>query len=336
MSERKDVLSGFFFVLTLAAYVHYVERPGPRRYLAMAACYALGLMAKPMLVTLPFLLLLLDYWPLERWKPRAAPSAMNPRRPKSDASRRLPVTLARLLIEKAPLFGLAAVSCAMTLYAQEASGAVRSFEQLPLGLRIENAILAYIYYLSKFLWPVDLAVYYPYLAPRASALEVLADGSFLIAASILAVLLGRRLPYLPVGWFWYLGTLVPVIGLVQVGAQGMADRYTYMPLIGIFLVIVWGVADLAPQRTPSAVWLVPLMGALGACVILSRASGLLARQRRALEPRADHNREQLYGRKQSGPGTERTTGKARRGRDCILPPLPERLPRPTRRRGIWA
>jgi protein O-mannosyl-transferase len=270
VAERKDVLSGLFFVLTLAAYVNYVDRRGSRRYLAMAACYALGLMAKPMLVTLPFFLLLLDYWPLERWKPWAAPSAITPRRPKSVVARQ-PVAFSRLLIEKAPLFGLAAVSCAMTLYAQQASGAVRSFEQLPFGLRIENAVLAYVYYLSKLLWPVDLAVYYPYLTSGSSALQVVADGSFLIAASVLAVLLGRRHPYLPVGWFWYIGTLVPVIGLVQVGAQGMADRYTYIPLIGIFLVIVWGVADLAPQRPPSAVWLVPLTGALGACVMLSRA-----------------------------------------------------------------
>ena len=175
------------------------------------------------------------------------------------------------MIEKVPLFALAAVSCAMTLYAQRASGAVRSFEQLPFGLRIENAVLAYVYYLSKVLWPVGLAVYYPYLASGASALEVVADGSFLIAASILAVLLGRRHPYLSVGWFWYVGTLVPVIGLVQVGAQGMADRYTYIPLIGIFIVISWGIADLAPQRTPLAVWLVPLTAVLAACVMLSRA-----------------------------------------------------------------
>jgi protein O-mannosyl-transferase len=272
VAERKDVLSGFLGILTVGAFVRYVERPGPLRYLIMTACYALGLMAKPMLVTLPCLLLLLDYWPLGRWIPSAIPT----RAVRSDRSTiappRPPVAVGRLLVEKLPLFGLALFSSAATMYAQSASGAVRSFEQVPLGLRVENTVLAYAHYLSKAFWPVDLAVYYPYLASSSPEWQAVAAGLFLAGVSILVVVPGRHYPYLPVGWFWYLGTLVPVIGLVQVGRQGMADRYTYLPLIGLFIVVTWGIADLAARHSRPYLWLAPLTAVvLGACITLSRA-----------------------------------------------------------------
>jgi tetratricopeptide (TPR) repeat protein len=251
VAERKDVLSAFLGILTIGAYVRYVENSSPLHYLLVSVCYALGLMAKPMLVTLPCLLLLLDYWPLGRWRS---------------------IPFSRLLLEKLPLFGLAALSSAATLYAQNASGAVRSLEQVSLQLRAENAMLAYVHYLSKTFWPVDLAVYYPYLASGSTVWQAVASGLSLVGISVLAVLLGRRYPYLPVGWFWFVGTLVPVIGLVQVGRQGMADRYTYLPLIGLFIGVTWGVADLAAQRSRPNVWLVPLtVVVLGACITLTRA-----------------------------------------------------------------
>jgi protein O-mannosyl-transferase len=272
IAERKDVLSGFFGILTVGAYVRYVERPSPLRYLLMTACYALGLMAKPMLVTLPCLLLLLDYWPLGRWQPWVMPTPAVRSGRRTTAPPRPSIAFGRLLVEKLPLFGLAALSSAATLYAQSASGAVRSFDQVPLGLRAENTLLAYVHYLSKTFWPFDLAVYYPYLASSSPEWQAVAAGLFLVGVSIVVVALGRRYPYLPVGLFWFVGTLVPVIGLVQVGRQGMADRYTYLPLIGLFIVVAWGAADLAARRFRPAVWLVPLTAVmLGACIILSRA-----------------------------------------------------------------
>jgi protein O-mannosyl-transferase len=272
VAERKDVLSGFLGILTVGAYVRYVERPSPLRYVLVPVCYGLGLMAKPMLVTLPCLLLLLDYWPLCRWQPWAVPRrAVRPDRSTAAPSRPC-IAFSRLLLEKLPLFGVAALSSAVTLYAQSASGAVRSLEQVPLGLRAESMLLAYVHYLSKTFWPIDLAVYYPYLASSSPAWQAVAAGLFLAGVSILVVVFGRRYPYLPVGWFWYVGTLVPVIGLVQVGRQGMADRYTYLPLIGLFIAVTWGVADLAAQRSRPYVWLVPLTAVvLGACITLSRA-----------------------------------------------------------------
>jgi protein O-mannosyl-transferase len=216
VAERKDVLSGLFFMLTLAAYVAYVRHPfSLLRYLTVAVLFALGLMAKPMLVTLPFVLLLLDYWPLGRM------AAIKPR----------PVA------EKIPLFALAAASCVATSLAQ--SKAVAPLEILPLSLRIGNALVAYVAYIGQLFYPVGLAVFYPH--PESSLPIWKAVGSLvvLMGASAVAVVGRRRFPYLFVGWFWYLGMLVPVIGLVQIGMQAMADRYTYLPQIGLCIVVAW-------------------------------------------------------------------------------------------------
>lgn len=228
VAERKDVLSTCFWLLTLWGYAVYVERPTPARYALVCLPYALGLLAKPMLVTLPCVLLLLDYWPLGRL--RRGPTA--PAR-------------WRLLAEKLPLFALAAGSSLVTLRAQSLGEAVAPLANTPLDLRLLNALLAYVGYLEKMVWPVDLAVYYPHPGAALPRGQAMAAGLFLLALTALVLWLAARRPYLLVGWFWYLGTLVPVIGLVQVGSQAMADRYTYVPLIGIFLALVWAGGDLA-------------------------------------------------------------------------------------------
>ena len=233
IAERKDVLSTLFWMLTVFAWLAYVKSKKSTPYVLMVILYALGLMAKPMLVTLPFTLLLLDYWPLQR--------LTLPLRGRA-------VEIKKLLWEKAPLFAMAAASSVITVIAQQIGGAVKTITEFPLGQRVMNAAHAYVSYLGKMLWPSALSVYYPH--PRAGLTAASAAAAFLVlaAVTVLIVRLGRRMPYLPFGWLWYLGTLVPVIGLVQVGRQAMADRYTYVPLIGIFIAATWGMAELAKNR----------------------------------------------------------------------------------------
>jgi tetratricopeptide (TPR) repeat protein len=263
IAERKDVLSTLFMMLTLLAYVRWVERPTAASYAWIVLAFAAGLMAKPMLVTVPCVLLLLDAWPLGRTRLVAGVRSRPVR------------SLRRLVAEKVPLFVLAAVSSAVTFAAQRAAGAV-TVERYPLGLRLANAVIAAATYLLKTFWPLDLAVFYPYdpaLAPWRVALATVA----LALISLLAVALVRRRPYLLVGWLWYLGTLVPVAGIVQVGNQAMADRYTYMPLIGVFLMVSWAAGDLAGaadapdpgfRRRPRVL----LVGAAGASVVVACAA----------------------------------------------------------------
>jgi len=231
VAERKDVLSTFFWMLTIWAYARYVQRPRAGWYTVMVLVFALGLMTKPMLVTLPFVLLLLDYWPLGRLK-LAGPKAQ------SEA-----VPLRRLIGEKVPLFLLAAGSSFMTYYAQQKGGAVGTFQEFPIGVRAANALVSYVAYISKTVWPTGLAIFYPHPGDSIPTWHVVGSGVLLAVVSALAIWRVRSLPYLATGWFWYVGTLVPVIGLVQVGAQSMADRYTYIPLIGLFLAVSWGVPD---------------------------------------------------------------------------------------------
>jgi protein O-mannosyl-transferase len=275
VAERKDVLSAFFWMLTTGAYIYYVERPGPARYMAVPVFFALGLMAKPMLVTLPFVLLLLDFWPLQRFQQKAAapgarkeshePESPDQRKGKSKkkqagkgAGRATPLTAAMplpagpgfhwtllrpLLWEKIPLFALTALSCIVTYLAQQKGGAVASIEAYPLGARIANAFVSYILYIAKTIWPGNLAVLYPH--PGSWPLwQVLGALFLLAAATFMAILRAKRFPYLAVGWLWYVGTLVPVIGIVQVGGHSMADRYTYIPLIGLFIIAAWGIPEL--------------------------------------------------------------------------------------------
>ena len=220
IAERKDVLSGVFFMLTLLAYVSYVRLPRTGRYLLVVFVFACGLMSKPMLVTLPLLLLLLDYWPLNRIEAR----------------------LWKCVLEKMPLIALSIASSVATFLAQKA--AVGWTEELPILERINNAVVSYILYIWQMLWPVNLAVFYPHPENRLPLWEIIVSLLLLISITIIAVALRKQRPYLITGWLWYLGMLVPVIGLVQVGWQGHADRYTYLPQIGLYIAITWAMADL--------------------------------------------------------------------------------------------
>ena len=231
IAERKNVLSTFFWILTMLCYVWYVKSPGWKRYLPILICFILGLMSKAMLVTLPFVLLLMDYWPLGRTIIRAQedPSMISISVKKTKIS--------FLILEKIPLFLSSIISIAVTLHAMRSVGAVVSLETLPLAKRVANALVSYILYVQKLLCPVDLAVFYPHWA--IPLWQVIAAAVFLIATTVLACKYFRKYPYLIVGWLWYMGTLFPVIGLAQVGRQSMADRYAYVPFIGLFLIIAW-------------------------------------------------------------------------------------------------
>ena len=244
VAERKDVLSTLFWMLTLWAYIRYVERPKPIRYLLTLLAFALGLMAKPMLVTLPFVLLLLDYWPLGRIHGGQLPALDNGRSQLSPRSQKLERQIFRLLWEKLPFFLLAAASSAVTLLVQKSGGALGTFEIYPIKIRFANALISYVRYIWKMIWPHHLVIFYLHPRESVSMLQAVGAGILLAGISILLIWTGRRYRYLVVGWLWYLGTLVPVIGLVQVGSQAMADRYTYVPLIGLFIIIIWGVPDL--------------------------------------------------------------------------------------------
>ena len=344
IAERKDVLSALFWLLAMLAYVRYVERPGPGRYALTLALFALGLMSKPMVVTLPFVLLLLDVWPLRRWNPwtvgsgrpardidragnggyepvgggkgpahtrdplaemrvteegykgidgassrsKNTPSGTreipaNPAHPKEDRTRqaarrgsagrpsvgpvfpadqrsdegfrstgRAVAGLSGLLLEKVPFLVLTIVSSIITFRIQQQIGAVPTVDAFPLGARISNALVSNIRYTLKLIWPTGLSAFYP--KPDVWPAAVVAGSAVaLVALTVLAIAMGRRRPYLSVGWLWYVGTLVPVIGLVQVGMQSMADRYTYIPSIGLFVAIVWMLAELAAAPSPGAV-----------------------------------------------------------------------------------
>ena len=222
------MLSTLFLLLTLAAYVSYVRRPGLVRYLLTVLLFTLGLLAKPMLVTLPFLLLLLDYWPLERFvAPRSVKTVAIPDR------RRV---LYRIIIEKIPFLVLSAVSSVITFIVQKGSGAVMDVNTLSLQKGVANAFLSYAKYIGKMFWPQNLAVFYP-LDIAIPLWQIVLCVLLLLVISIFAVRFGRKHRYLPVGWFWFVGTLIPVIGLVQSGAQSLADRYTYISLTGLFIII---------------------------------------------------------------------------------------------------
>ena len=239
VAERKNVLCTLFFFLAIGAYAWYAQKPEWRRYLLVVALFAAGLAAKPMVITLPFVLLLLDYWPLETMQ----------RHPGSpEHVKRLP--FAKLLLEKLPLLLLSAASALITLKAQH--NAVRSFEEFPLSIRIENAVVAYGLYLWKMLWPAHLG-FYPHSLFAPPAWQVIVSALVLLSGTAFVIVFRSR-GYLPVGWFWFLGTLVPVIGLMQVGEASMADRYAYIPLIGIFIMIAWGFEEVADAQRLRTTW----------------------------------------------------------------------------------
>ena len=250
VSERKDVLSAVFFFLMLNAYVWYARAPSIRRYLLTITLFAAGLMSKAMLVTAPAVLLLLDYWPLKR----TAHCNTKSRDRTMLLSNHSPV-LSRLILEKVPFFVISAAACTVTFVVQKRS--VGAIPPLPLLWRMENAVVSYLIYVWQTLWPTRLAAFYPHPNDTLTLWEVILASGLLVAITVTAILFRRKLPYLFTGWLWYVLMLVPVIGIVQVGEQGHADRYTYLPLVGLFLLIVWGVADLIQShrsiRRPAAV-----------------------------------------------------------------------------------
>jgi len=251
VTERKDVLSSLFWFLTMLAYTRYAERPSVGRYFLTLVLFVLGLMSKPMVVTLPFVLLLLDYWPLGR--------LFNPK-----------FSTVRLLLEKLPLIILSAASSVVTFIVQREGGSVLSMHTLLFKERVLNAIVSYLAYLGKMLWPARLAVLYPHPVNSIPVFRAVIYGSILVLITIFFVCYCRRYKYLIVGWLWYLGTLVPVIGIVQVGTQAMADRYTYIPLIGIFIIIAFGVTELLKEKPFGKIALGVLAGiSLSACVVVT-------------------------------------------------------------------
>jgi tetratricopeptide (TPR) repeat protein len=262
VSERKDVLSGFFGILTMLSHVHYVRHRSPSRYALTLLLFALGLMAKPMLVTLPFVLLLLDFWPLQRSTLQTIPSL--PPQPSFTSSLETPSQpLVSLLIEKIPFLVLSAASSVITFVVQHKAGAVSGSEIVPLTTRIGNALVSYCAYLGKLFWPSNLAVFYPHPGHELPLWDPAAAALFLLALSLLVIFQAQRRPFLVTGWFWFLGMLVPVIGIIQVGGQSMADRYTYLPSIGIFIMVAW-----TPPSLPWRIFHQRLLLATGLSVVL--------------------------------------------------------------------
>jgi len=246
-SERKDTLSTFFGLLSLIAYTRYAKAPSISRYAWVAITLGLGLLAKPMLVTWPFVMLLLDYWPLGRSCSHGPVARRNRDAPQGRGYNAFAVaqTWRGLIIEKIPLFAVAAASAVMTLMAQSRGGAVRTLAHDPVGVRLPNAVVSYAKYFLLTFWPNDLAVYYPFAG--IAAWQIIGAAFLLIGITMFCFLQRKSAPYLMMGWLWFLGTLIPVIGLVQVGGQIMADRYFYVPSIGLFIALVFGVAEIAKR-----------------------------------------------------------------------------------------
>ena len=285
IAERKTVLSMLFFLLALGAYRWYAAKPHVLRYTVVAVLFALGLMAKPQIVTFPCVLLLWDYWPLRRIAPRSSLSALRSSpfalrqndsggisgEKRTAHSEQRPSGKRWLLLEKLPLFAIAAGSAVMTMQAQSGSGAVLSLNAVSVSARLSNAVVSYVRYLEKALWPVNLAPMYPHPGGSLPAWQI-CSGALILLAITAFVAQRRTRRYLLVGWLWFLGTLVPMIGLVQVGRQAMADRYAYLPLLGIFIMVCWGAADWAEQRRLPAA----LLPAVSVVIIL--ALSLVARR----------------------------------------------------------
>jgi tetratricopeptide (TPR) repeat protein len=246
VAERKNVMGGLFWMLTIAAYIRYAARPGIGRYLLIFFVFALCIMTKPTVVTLPFVLLLLDYWPLGRIQGGSKVTGIVPPS-KPIETHYQKSSIRQLIIEKVPLFGLSVLLSVITFIAQKKGGAVLEMERLPLNWRIANTIVSYIHYLEKMTYPRGLAVFYPHPANRLPPWQVVVCLVALATVSAAVIYAASRRRYLTAGWLWYLGTLVPVIGLVQSGSQAMADRYAYLPLIGIYIMLAWGAAEITGQ-----------------------------------------------------------------------------------------
>jgi tetratricopeptide (TPR) repeat protein len=261
IAERKNVLSTFFWMAALVFYVRYCVAPGWKRYFPIVISFALGLMAKPMLVTLPFVLLLLDYWPLNRtrWNP--------------ETNAAIPVlkkeTLAALIWEKVPLFALSALSVAATLYAAQSYHSIATLNMVPIDKRLANVVVSYALYIKQMFWPLAFSVLYPFNY-NIPIWQIISAAVLIAAVTFIVCVYYRKIPYLPVGWFWYLGTLVPVIGIVHVGMQSIADRYAYIPLIGLFLIITWGLSDVLKKLVPPKIPAVAAVGIIATLMFLAQ------------------------------------------------------------------
>jgi tetratricopeptide (TPR) repeat protein len=251
VAERKDVLSAFFGFLTLFLYCEFVSSRKPVLYIFSLFCFVLGLMSKPMLVTLPIVMLLMDFWPLERCGHKEQSQGLR---------QRLKI-VTTLVIEKIPFFACSIFSSVVAIYAQRNVGATNSLYTLRFMLRIENALICYVKYIFKTLWPHDMAVFYP-LPKSFQFWQVIGSLIILLLISVTVIRAGRRFPYLSAGWFWFLITLAPVIGFVQVGSQSMADRYSYIPSIGLFIMAAWGIPALAKSLKCHASVVTVLAGAV--------------------------------------------------------------------------
>jgi TPR repeat protein len=268
IAERKDVLSTFFMFGTLILYTRYTKNPRPRLYLLSLFLYIFGLMSKPMLVTLPFVMLLWDFWPLGRLRFQTLLKGGSAYSAPDEAST---PTLQHLIFEKLPFFILSLLSSAVTYYAQAQGGSVAGIHAVPFTFRVVNALVSYTNYIRYMLWPQNLAVIYP-LPPTLTLVQAAISGLTLVGITLVVYLRARKNPYLLMGWLWYLGTLVPVIGLVQVGRQARADRYTYVPLIGLFVMIAWGVSALT-RKWPYRRSVIPTVAvlAIGASTVYTWA-----------------------------------------------------------------
>ncbi len=268
IAERKNLLSIFLGLLTLIFYAFYIRNLGWKRYLPIFVTFALGLMAKPMLVTLPFLLLVLDYWPGRRMIAVLPHGHSTQASGGADARIHRQFSPSALLLEKIPLILLSFISIGVTLLAAERGGSLKSLDHFPLLVRFGNSLNAYVSYLGKFIWPRDLAVFYPHPG-TFDVLQTFAALLLILFITAMVLMQIRKRPYLPVGWLWFLGTLVPVIGLIQVGLQAMADRYLYFPMIGLLIMLIWGAADLGKKNATMRVSMV----LLGVVLILGASLG---------------------------------------------------------------
>lgn len=255
ISERKNVLSTFFWILTIAVYIRYAKSQQISNYLLVIFVFSLALMSKPMTVTLPFVLLLLDYWPLNRAG--------------IDATGKI---WRHLICEKIPFFIFSAAVCVITVIVQKSGNVLKLNEYLPFSVRLSNALVSYFLYIGKMIYPLHLAIFYPHPGYSLSVWQPVVSLLALAAVSIAVIYFARRHPYLPAGWFWFLGTLIPVIGLVQAGDQSMADRYAYVPLVGLFIIIAWGIDDLLTgwkyRRIILSLSAIALIAVLSVCTCL--------------------------------------------------------------------
>jgi tetratricopeptide (TPR) repeat protein len=255
IAERKTVLSGLFWFLTMAAYIHYVRKPGFGRYLAVLLVFGLCIMTKPIVITLPLVLLLLDYWPLERIRGRKTEDRRQRTQDRGQYSGG--ASTGRLIAEKIPLLAMSAILGVLTVIAQQSGGAIGTLDKVPLDHRIANAFVSYVKYIGKLVWPSDLAVFYPPSHSNLLNTTTVICAFIFIVISTMSIYIGRRKKYIAVGWLWFVGTLVPMIGLVQVGDQAMANRYMYLPMLGLLIIIAMAgkelIAKLPQLKTIAAI-----------------------------------------------------------------------------------